>query len=322
MLRTNLRLAALVLLPVLALASPAFAGKKSTPPPPPPPPPPASSSPTIVANALQSWMSPDIQAAWNAGYKGQGTRITFVDEFTGNDPFSGNWGTGTKTQLHGYWTSQEAALIAPSATIATQNFNSGTTVQLAPSGLNVINLSYAMFATAGYSVSQIGWSNQEASIISYAKNGRAVISKAAGNDSVAMGTRTRSGVQDYLGDALIGAQSAIFVGALNSNGTTSSKASLASYSDTAGTNTSVQSHFLVVGVASNKTGLAGTSFAAPIVSGYAAIIGSKFPTWTATQVTNRLLTTARKDTLVNYNATTYGVGEASLSNALAPNSIH
>jgi len=78
----------------------------------------------------------------------------------------------------------------------------------------------------------------------------------------------------------------------------------------------------VVGVAANKTGLAGTSFAAPIVSGYAAIIGSKFPTWTPTQVTNRLLTTARKDTLVNYNATTYGVGEASLANALAPNSIH
>ncbi|MGT2467349.1 hypothetical protein ACVOMV_24330 [Mesorhizobium atlanticum] len=44
----------------------------------------------------------------------------------------------------------------------------------------------------------------------------------------------------------------------------------------AGSNPLVQSHFLVVGVEGDKTGLYGTSFAAPIISGYAAIIGSKF----------------------------------------------
>jgi subtilisin family serine protease len=308
MLRTNHALAGLILLPLAAFAVPALAAPKTT--------------PAITANALQSWMSSDLQAAWTAGYKGQGTTITFVDEFSGSDPFSGNWGTGAKTQLHGYWTTQETALVASLATIATHDFNLGTTVALAPTGLNVLNLSYAMFARAGYSANQIGWSNQETSIISYARSGLAVISKAAGNDSVAMGTRTRSGLQDYLGDALIGAQSAIFVGALNTNGTTAKKATLASYSDTAGTNKTVQSHFLVVGVQASTTGLAGTSFAAPIISGYAAIIGSKFATWTPTQVTNRLLTTARKDTLLNYNATIYGMGEASLTNALAPNSIH
>jgi subtilisin family serine protease len=76
-----------------------------------------------------------------------------------------------------------------------------------------------------------------------------------------------------------------------------------------------------VGVQSNQTGLAGTSFAAPIVAGYAAIIGNKFPSATPTQVTNQLLTTARKDTLLNFNATTYGRGEANLTRALAPISI-
>jgi hypothetical protein len=34
-----------------------------------------------------------------------------------------------------------------------------------------------------------------------------------------------------------------------------------------------------------------------------------------------LLKTARKDTLLNYNAATFGMGEASLSRALAPLSI-
>jgi subtilisin family serine protease len=69
------------------------------------------------------------------------------------------------------------------------------------------------------------------------------------------------------------------------------------------------------------TGLAGTSFAAPIVSGYAAIIGSKFRTATPTQITNQLLTTARQDTIANYNAAMHGRGEASLARALSPVTI-
>ncbi|TIT08725.1 MAG: peptidase S8 and S53 subtilisin kexin sedolisin, partial [Mesorhizobium sp.] len=40
-----------------------------------------------------------------------------------------------------------------------------------------------------------------------------------------------------------------------------------------------------------------------------------------TQITNQLLNTARTDTLLNYNASVYGKGEASLSRALAPASI-
>lgn len=275
----------------------------------------------LTTIATQSWMSSDVGLAWSQGYKGQGVTMTFVDEYSGKDAFSGNLGLGVQTQLHGYWTREEAGMIAPSASIVSKDFTTGTSVSLAK-GLNVINLSYAMFAKAGYNVNQIGWSAEESSIISYARNGQAVISKAAGNDSVAMGTRTSSGVQDYLGDALIGTQSAIFVGALNSNGTTSKKASLASYSDTAGSNLSVQQHFVVVGVQGNTTGLYGTSFAAPVITGYAAILGSKFQSATPTQIANRLLSTARKDTLINYSAATYGMGEASLGNALAPTSIH
>lgn len=269
---------------------------------------------------LRSWMSPDIADAWTMGYKGQKTTITIVDDFTSGSKFTGNLGTGTLRYRHGEWTRLEASMVAPLATIRSRSFYTGTTVPLA-TGLNVLNLSYGMYAKGTYSLSQLRWSAQESSIINYAKNGRAVIVKAAGNDGVAIGSANAAGNKDFLNLALVGTQSAIYVGALTTNGTVASPASLASYSNKAGTNTAVQSHFLVVGVESSKTGLAGTSFAAPIISGYAAILGSKFTTATPTQITNQLLTTARKDTLLNFNASTYGMGEASLSRALAPLTI-
>ncbi|WP_292552173.1 S8 family serine peptidase [Mesorhizobium sp.] len=272
-----------------------------------------------ATQALQSWMTPDVGVAWAAGYKGKGVTITIVDDFSSSSRFSGNFGLGVQTQRHGEWTRQEASMVAPLATIRSKDFSTGTAVSLAP-GLNVLNLSYGMYAKAGYSVSQIGWAPEEASIISYATKGSAVVSKAAGNDAAAVGG-IKNGQQDYLDLALVGKASAIFVGALSTNGTTTSKAQLASYSNYAGSNALVQSHFLVVGVTGSKTGLYGTSFAAPIISGYAAIVGSKFTTATPTQITNQLLNTARTDTLVNYNASVYGKGEASLSRALAPASI-
>ncbi|WP_095201921.1 S8 family serine peptidase [Mesorhizobium carmichaelinearum] len=272
-----------------------------------------------ATQTVQNWMSPDVGAAWAAGYKGKGVTITMVDDFSSTSRFSGNFGLGVQTQRHGEWTREEASMVAPLATIRSKDFTTGSYVPLA-SGLNVLNLSYGMYAKAGYSSNQIGWAPEEASIISYAARGLAVVSKAAGNDSVAVGGVT-GGQQDYLDLALVGKASAIFVGALSTNGTTSNKAQLAWYSNYAGSNTAVQSHFLVVGVTGDKTGLYGTSFAAPIISGYAAIIGSKFTSATPTQITNDLLNTARTDTLVNYNPSVYGKGEASLSRALAPVAI-
>jgi subtilisin family serine protease len=269
---------------------------------------------------LQSWMSPEIAGAWSAGYKGQNLTITVVDQFKSGSRFGGNFGTGYKTLRHGDWTLMEASMVAPSATFKTKDFGStGTSVTLY-SGLNVLNLSYGMYAPAGYATVNFG--AQEKSIINYAQNGRAVISKAAGNDAVVVGGMNASGNVDYLNKSLIGAQSAIFVGSLSSNGTTTNQATMASYSNTAGSNTTVQNQFLVVGVEGAKTGLYGTSFAAPIVTGYAAILGSKFTTATPTLIVNQLLNTARIDTVKNYSASVYGRGEASIKNALAPDKIN
>lgn len=268
-----------------------------------------------------AWQSSEVQAAFNAGYTGQGTRIIVVDEYRATaQQFVGRLLTaGQQRQNHGNWTSQEASLTAPGATIVRQQFATGAPIALAPKGLNVINASYGMLATFGMTNVRLG--GTETSMVNYAKNGQAVVVKAAGNDAVNMLTRNRNGLNDYLSVNLKGAQSAIFVGALDKNGSVTSKANIASYSNRAGTDAIVQKQFLMAGVASNQTGLAGTSFAAPIVSGYAAILGSKFKTAGATQITNQLLNTARTDTINGYNVAVHGRGEASLTRALAPVAI-
>ena len=266
------------------------------------------------------WMSTEVGDAWAKGYKGKGVTITVVDDFKSNSLFSGKLGTSIQKLRHGQWTALEASMIAPLASVATQDFNSGTAVRL-NKGLNVLNLSYGMMATAGYTASQIRWSAQESSLINYASNGTAVISKAAGNDGIAVLGKNARGQTDYLNLALRGAKTAIYVGALNTNGTTSAPATLASYSNTAGTDAAIQKQFLVVGVEGSKTGLYGTSFAAPVITGYAAVLGSKFSSATPVQITNQLLNTARQDTIKGYQVQLHGRGEASLTRALAPVAI-
>ena len=68
-------------------------------------------------------------------------------------------------------------------------------------------------------------------------------------------------------------------------------------------------------------GNVGTSYAAPRVAGYVAILRSKFPNLNAEKSASIMLDTARYDTLScnpNCNPAIYGKGEASLSRALAP----
>lgn len=272
------------------------------------------------------WMSPDVKQAWKSGFEGKGVTVTFVDDYSSNEEFWGDWTGKWQYQRHGQFTKEEAALIAPQATFVQKDFNGYRSSVSLRSGLNVINLSYAIYAPDTYTYTGIqDWAgdNQETSIINDAIKGKAVVAKAAGNDSVAIGTAAGQGSQggagniDFLDVALEGAQSAIYVGALNNNGSTGLQ-TMASYSNTAGSDPNVQKHFLVVGVDGDQTDLYGTSFAAPVISGYAAILGSKFKGATPTQITNQLLNTAITSTLSGYDPSIYGQGEASLSNALAP----
>ena len=269
--------------------------------------------------ADRSWMHSDVSQAWWSGYRGQGVSVTVVDDVNAQSSLkfaAPNFIPSAGAQPHGYWTTSQVALVAPMADVYTQQVGSGFIAL--KSGFNVFNLSYGI-----YSSSSNGALGLQNSILSmFASAGSAVVVKAAGNDSTAVyreiiypGTPVPVTV-DVLNLALKNTPGAIIVGALSSNGSVSKPATMASYSNYAGD----AKNFLVVGV-DPSLGLAGTSFAAPIISGYAAIIASKFKDASPTTVTNKLLDTARQDTVQYYSSYIYGRGEASLSRALAPVTI-
>ena len=266
---------------------------------------------------LRDWMHGDVATAWSMGFFGQGTTITLVDDFNSTRRIFGTLGDGFGFARHGEWTRDQAGMLAPLADIRTQDFSDGAAVTEG-AGLNVFNLSYAMIGPDGYRTTQIGWSAREASIIATARTGSGIVVKAAGNDGVAVGAATATGRKDYLNAALIGTRTTLFVGALDRNGSPDDPATLAGYSNRAGTDRRVQRRFVTVGVPGSETYLYGTSFAAPVVSGYAAILGSKFRRSSALHIVNRIVRTARTDTIADYDPALHGSGEASLARALAP----
>lgn len=265
-----------------------------------------------------SWASADVKAAWAAGYLGFGSTVTVVDSYNSallrgrlNDDAAFSYAT------HGAWTSSQVSILAPQSVVLSARWGNDP-VLLGP-GLNIMNLSYGMIGTAGQAGLYLGTQNQ--SLINMANAGSAIIVKAAGNDNAPVAGVTSAGKSDYLNLALKSGLSAVFVGALYDNGTTERKTVKTSYSNFAGSDLDVQKRMLFVGVRGDLTNLYGTSFAAPIVSGYAAILGSKFTSATPTTIANQLLATARTDTIAFYDPSIYGKGEASLSRALAPVTI-
>ncbi len=270
-----------------------------------------------------NWMHSDVQGTWDGNYLGQNVAITVVDDFSSRSRFFGILEGRLKRRRHGEWTSLMASLIAPSADMYADDFNAAGAVTLQFGVFNVLNLSYgALYAPGAF----VSYDAQEASIINFASSNQAFVAKSAGNDGVAIGSAipagTYAGWYDQLAIGLTGAGGAIFVDALSGNGTAGSSADLAYYSNYPGASTVVQDQFLVVGVDSASTGLAGTSFAAPIVAGYAAIISSKFTTADVSAVADQLLGTARYDYLVSSDKSRFGMGEACLSCALSPIAIN
>lgn len=268
---------------------------------------------------LRNWMNSEVRTAWAAGYRGQYSNIILVDDFRSATRHSGNLGLGTRNLRHGEWTRLTADMIAPTAGLVSIDFGTQRAVALRSRVTNVINLSYGMEAAPGASGAL--WGLRENSIVTYATQGTAVVVKAAGNSAVAIGSTNAAGKLDYLNTALTGTN-AIFVGSLSTHGSVEAPATLASYSNYAGSNASVQARFLTVGVRGDLTALYGTSFAAPTVSGYAALLGSKFRAATPSQIANQLLNTARTDTISGYNVAIHGKGEASIARAIAPLAIN
>jgi len=145
-----------------------------------------------------------------------------------------------------------------------------------------------------------------------------VFVKAAGNQSCVISSTNCDPMNPVFYNSPKYKNISIIVGALDQAG-----GSIASYSNQAG---AYSDRFLVAdgrGIYDSTAGayIQGTSFAAPRVAGYAAILRQKFPNLNAEKSSSILLDTARYDTLrcnPNCPSSIYGMGEASLSRALAP----
>ena len=189
-----------------------------------------------------------------------------------------------------------------------------------------------------------GWNSNVVALLNTTSNGfnisnmlNSVVVKSAGNayQDAKYDTTTAA----LVANASI-ASRLLVVGALDKNGTTSIPANIDTligttryYSNYAGSNTAISDRFVFayghdpydsLSVAFNGTGSPvgqGTSYAAPIVAGYATVVMQKFPNLDAVKTSSIILDTARYDTLTCYprcDPAVWGRGEASLSRALAP----
>lgn len=306
------------------------------------------------------WMHADTQTAWGLGFTGAGSTITFIDNF---DAYTStlvdldlNMDGYIETMAHGNAVRAFSQFVSPEATLVRQQYDH-TGLPVLTSNFDVINLSFGLETESGlYEEDWIATGGHvlEAELIrlafidTYTDNSEdvPVIVKAAGNGGYLgeggvigefVGTEIPFsnwvfGFTDVLGHDLIGGSNVIFAGALDANGsidpsTGLGTGTLAAYSDHPGDNLVTQAQTLVVGVDSSQMVAAGTSFAAPIISSYAAILADKFSDENtgaqphAGLVVDRLLETARTDTILNYDPYYHGMGEASLSRAIAPNWI-
>lgn len=309
---------------------------------------------------------PDVITAWQNGWTGRDVNILVVDSIGETEVINGT----PYLKPHGALVAATASRYAVGSSIYGLNWDAaspayldieGTQVNFTtPTKMGVVNASF------GYSVEGwIGrpntpsnpWTDQEKldarnatsafALIDATRltNGvgatnlqmtDAVIAVAAGNegieaefDSLTYSLAYETGAVDRL----------LVVGALDASGFTNDKATIADYSNVAGSDLVIQNRFLVAnGVLPfdpttleydgmtiedyyGSSNIEGTSFAAPRVAGYAAILRQKFPNLTGANTADLLLQTARYDTLTCYpncDKAIYGQGEASLSRAMSP----
>lgn len=293
-----------------------------------------SPGPTLVQPA------PDVLDAWNQGWTGKGTSILLMDDYAARTSCA------NASDCHGVTTMLITDLVAPGATklgldwqLRSDALKQDGTPLTAPTTPNVINMSFATSSTGTTEVINYltgGLTSNKLTMTS------AVLVKSAGND-FAQDVYTAP-ANDTLVKALVDTPGTVkrllIVGALEKQGSVSSPASMASYSNIAGATAAAQDRFVLAngrapyangGVSMNGNAIAGydtpgsgnvgTSYAVPVVAGYAAVVMSKFPNLNAEKTSNIILDTARYDTLSCYpncSPQIYGRGEASLSRALAP----
>jgi len=301
---------------------------------------------------------PDVIQAWNAGWTGKGVNILIDDDITNSHSVT------TSLITHRYAWGSTIYGTSFNDYSAVQNWD-GTTPNLNSTiKIGVINASFG--ANLQYLTQKSsGWTSQDfqtaytgygssATVHKDVFNGNktnsnfasfnltdAVITKAAGNDSI---DAYNEPLNRYLVEDPTISTRLLIVGALAQDPGGGKPLFAEGYSNTAGASAAIKARFLVaLGttpfqtnwvswngtiISGSDNGNNGTSYAAPRVAGYVAIVRQKFPNLTAPNTADIMLATARYDTLGCYtpgngptggcDTSKYGQGEASLSRALAP----
>ena len=262
------------------------------------------------------------RAAWKQGWTGKGVKVGIPDEFDAN----GRWDD------HGDWVAIVIGSVAPEADMYGIDMLGGTKTMTADEALawfedndyHIINGSWGYEKyDASTGVVSAGFDAYVASAVAdFDKDAedakKALIIYAAGNSgNFCPGKRlencdSKGAEIDTLRDAgeTTAGQKLIFVGSLDDGLNT-----MANYSLIAGDlmNDFIVSYDDVVTTGDN----AGTSFAAPRVTGAAALVRHKFPNLAPEQLKQVLLQTATDLGATGVDAT-FGYGKLNLAGALSP----
>ena len=291
---------------------------------------------------------PDVISAWNNGWTGKGVNVVIADNLLQNHGVV----VTSLVARYAYGATYYGIPLDYDMYKNTGNvFNiNGAFANLSVNQkVGVINTSFGANYSYGTSDSQraivdnsmsilrSNWLNIMNGISGYVYKGLdltdAVLVKSAGNNTIT--ADKESFVKSYAYDLNI-SKRLLVVGALSYD--SNNKGYISSYSNTAGTDNKISTRFVVAsgatpfnygdisvnGILVPSTDLGsnmGTSYAAPRIAGYTAILRQKFPNLNAELTTNIILQTATYETLAcnpNCDKTVYGQGAASLSRALAP----
>lgn len=263
--------------------------------------------------STNGWVDLEIKEAWTQGYEGEGVDVYIKDSFYKWDPRDISHGEKTKailggtSRLNGY----DYVGIAPEANITTsQDMNISASTAAASGHYDIVNLSlgdhgqpYTFDIHNKYNSGNVSrW------IPEIHEN--TLVVKSAGNrgDNCLIGGTCSIDSIDLVTSP--DSDNVLIVGAVDRNG------NMYHYSNKAG---NTKDNYVVdhSEYTSQNQAFGGTSASAPTVSGKAAIIKSKFPSLTGSQLANVIKTTA-DDLGAPGVDIIYGHGRVNLTRALSP----
>ena len=254
----------------------------------------SSSSAAMPAGCCSIYQTTAVQAAYAAGYTGQGSTVLNLDWSTHVDPT----GASHQTKVNGViagpgGVATYATLVPVTPTTYTPPQPYGTWTAIVSSTLAAMTSGQIINISAGNSdIGNISAPTAVPNIVitmSAGNGGGQTLSESPLNLTVYNST--------YKNDLII-------VGALGTDG------NIASYSATAG----AAADRFVVYYGTSTSSYSGTSYSAPRVAGYAAIIKQKYPNATGAQITSAILNTAVLKS--GWSSAIYGKGQVDLSAAL------